>query len=111
MRHVDRRSFPRALEGFELAIKGVDMFGAPFSEKARVLNMSREGLCCLLLRPVVAGGNLEFACKSSDVLSEFWAVGRVVWVSERFDGYQVVGLSAKETQKRQAGFERAASVG
>jgi hypothetical protein len=28
--------------------------------------------------------------------SKIWAAGRVVWVSERFDGYQLVGLSAKE---------------
>ena len=110
MPRVDRRLFPRLSEGFEMAVKGVDMFGAPFLEKTRVLNLSREGLCCLLLRPVAAGGNLEFACQSSDVLSEFWAIGRVVWVSERFDGYQLVGLSAKETQQRQTGFERAASV-
>ena len=111
MRRVDRRLFPRLHEGFEMAVKGVDMFGAPFLEKTRVLNLSREGLCCLLLRPVAAGGNLEFACQSSDVLSEFWAVGRVVWVSERFDGYQLVGLSAKAAQDSEARLERrAASV-
>ena len=109
MPRVDRRSFPRLSEGFEMAVTGVDMFGAPFLEKTRVLNLSTEGLCCLLLRPVAAGGNLEFACQSSDALSEFW-VGRVVWVSERFDGYQLVGLSAKAAQDSEAGLERAASV-
>jgi PilZ domain len=111
MPRVDRRLFPRLHEGFEMAVKGVDMFGAPFLEKTRVLNLSREGLCCLLLRPVAAGGNLEFACQSSYALSEFWVVGRVVWVSERFDGYQLVGLSAKAAQNSEARLERrAASV-
>ncbi len=33
MRRVDRRLFPRLHEGFEMAVKGVDMFGAPFLEK------------------------------------------------------------------------------
>jgi PilZ domain len=110
MRRVDRRLFPRLHEGFEMTVRGVDMFGAPFLEKTRVLNLSRDGLCCLLLRPVEAGRNLEFLCQSSDALSDFWARGRVVWVSERFDGYQLVGLSSKETQELHAGFERAASV-
>ena len=111
MRRVDRRLFPRWHEGFEMAVKGVDMFGAPFLEKTRVLNLSREGFCCLLLRPVAAGGDLEFACQSSDALSEFWAGGRVVWVSERFDGYQLVGLCAKTEEDKEATLERrAASV-
>ena len=78
------------------------MFGAPFLENTRVVNLSREGLCCLLLRPVSAGGKLEFVCQSSDELSNAWTAGHVVWVSERFDGYQLVGLSAKGVQTRQA---------
>ena len=107
---VDRRLFPRLHEGFEVLVKGVDMFGAPFMESTRLLNLSREGLCFLLLRPISAGGNIEFACQASDELSKIWAAGRVVWVSERFDGYQLVGLSAKEAQNSQARVERAASV-
>jgi PilZ domain-containing protein len=107
---VDRRSFPRLHEGFELVVKGEDMFGAPFLETTRLLNLSREGLCFLLLRPISAGGHLEFACQSSDVLSRIWAAGRVVWVSERFDGYQLVGLSAKEMQNSDARLERTVSV-
>ena len=92
---MERRLFPRLHEGYEMAIRGADMFGAPFKENTRVLNLSQEGLCCLLLRPVAAGGHLEFACQSSDPLSKTWSNARVVWVSERFDGYQLVGLSAK----------------
>ena len=107
---VDRRLFPRLHEGFELAVKGVDMFGAPFQEKTTLLNLSREGLCFLLLRPISAGGNLEFACQSSDALSRTWASGRVVWVSERFDGYQLVGLSAKGAQNSEARARQTASV-
>ena len=107
---VDRRLSPRMHEGFELVVKGVDMFGAPFVENTRLLNLSREGLCFLLLRPISAGGNIEFACQSSDVLSKIWAAGRVVWVSERFDGYQLVGLSAKEAQNSEARVQRGASV-
>lgn len=106
---VDRRSFPRLHEGFEMVVRGVDMFGAPFRESTRVLNLSRDGLCFLLLRPISAGGSLEFACESSDALSRRWTPGRVVWVSERFDGYQLVGLSAKELQTSDAGLERIAS--
>ena len=107
---VDRRSFPRLHEGFELVVRGVDMFGAPFTESTRLLNLSREGLCFLLLRPISAGGNLEFACQSSDALSKIWAGGRVIWVSERFDGYQLVGLSAKEALNSNARLERTVSV-
>jgi hypothetical protein len=107
---VDRRLFPRLHEGFELAVRGVDMFGAPFQENTTLLNLSREGLCFLLLRPISAGGNLEFACQSSDVLSTIWAPGRVVWVSERFDGYQLVGLSAKQAQNSVARGRQATSV-
>ncbi|MGH9425580.1 MAG: PilZ domain-containing protein [Terriglobia bacterium] len=107
---VDRRSFPRLHEGFEMVVKGADMFGAPFQESTRVLNLSREGLCFLLLRPISAGGDLEFACQSSDVLSNVWTSGRVAWVSERFDGYQLVGLCARETRKPDARLEQTASV-
>jgi hypothetical protein len=108
---INRRLFPRLHQGFELTVRGADMFGAPFREKTRVLNLSQEGLCCLLLRPVAAGGDLEFACQSSDALSEFWASARVVWVSVRFDGYQLVGLRAKAVEDQEAGLERrAASV-
>lgn len=84
------------------------MFGAPFRESTRVLNLSRDGLCFLLLRPISAGGNLEFSCESSDALSRLWTVGHVVWVSERFDGYQLVGLSAKPVLVNEAGLERIA---
>ena len=107
---VDRRLFPRQQEGFEVVVKGVDMFGAPFLENTSLLNLSPEGLCFLLLRPISAGGTVEFACQSSDVLSKIWTAGRVVWVSERFDGYQLVGLNAKEAQNSDAGLERTASV-
>jgi hypothetical protein len=107
---IDRRRFPRVHQGFEVVVKGVDMFGAPFQENTRIVNLSREGLCFLLLRPISAGGQLEFACQSSDVLSRIWATGHVVWVSERFDGYQLVGLSAKEAQNSSARVQRTASV-
>lgn len=107
---VDRRLFPRTHEGFEVVVKGVDMFGAPFFENTRLVNLSRDGLCFLLLRPISAGGYLEFACQSSDVLSQIWAAGRVVWVSERFDGYQLVGLSAKEAQNSNTRAQQTASV-
>src|SRR5262245_52761107 len=103
---VDRRLFARLHEGFELVVKGVDMFGAPFVEHTRVLNLSQEGLCFLLLRPISAGGSLEFACQSSDALSNTWTASRVVWVSERFDGYQLVGLSTKQAQKAHERLER-----
>ena len=86
------------------------MFGAPFLETTRLLNLSREGLCFLLLRPISAGGHLEFACQSSDVLSRIWAAGHVVWVSERFDGYQLVGLSVREAQYNEARLQQATSV-
>jgi len=107
---VDRRTFPRLHEGFEMVVKGADMFGAPFLESTRVMNLSREGLCFLLLRPISTGESLEFTCQSSDLLSKIWTAGRVVWVSERFDGYQLVGLSTKEAQINQARVERTASV-
>jgi hypothetical protein len=107
---VDRRSFPRLQEGFELVVKGEDMFGAPFLETTRLLNLSREGLCFLLLRPISAGSHLEFACQSSDVLSRIWAAGHVVWVSERFDGYQLVGLNVRAPQYNEARSQQAASV-
>src|SRR5262245_38255968 len=84
---LDGRSFPRLKEGFDLVVKGVDMFGASFVEHTRVLNLSQEGLCFMLLRPISAGGSLEFAYQSSDALSNTWTASRVVWVSERFDGY------------------------
>jgi len=107
---VDRRLFPRLHEGFEMIVRGVDMFGASFQEDTRVLNLSQEGFCFLLLRPISAGGNVEFACQSSDALSRTWTAGRLVWVSERFDGYQLVGLSAKAAQNGEARLERSASV-
>ena len=107
---IDRRLFPRVHQGFEVVVKGVDMFGAPFQQNTRIVNLSGEGLCFLLLRPISAGGHLEFACQSSDVLSRIWAAGHVVWVSERFDGYQLVGLNVRETQHNEARLQQTASV-
>ena len=106
---VDRRSFPRLNEGFQMMVKGADMFGAPFLEATRALNVSQGGLCFLLLRPISASGSLEFCCQSDDELAKVWTPGSVIWVSERFDGYQTVGLSAKRAQNA-ARFERTASV-
>ena len=105
---VDRRLFPRLNEGFELVVKGTDMFGVPFVENTRVLNLSQEGLCFLLLRPISAGGKLEFAGQAGEVPS--WITGRVAWVSERFDGYQLVGLSTKQIHHANVTPERVASV-
>jgi len=107
---VDRRLFPRLHQGFEVVVTGVDMFGAPFQENTRIVNLSQEGLCFLLLRPISTGVQLEFACQTSDVLSRIWTDGHVVWVSERFDGYQLVGVSAKEAQNSSARVQRTASV-
>ena len=56
---VNRRLSPRMHEGFELVVKGVDMFGAPFLENTRLLNSSREGLRFLLLRPIQPVGILS----------------------------------------------------
>ena len=107
---IDRRLFPRLHQGFEVVVKGVDMFGAPFRENTRIVNLSQEGLCFVLLRPISAGVQLEFACQTSDVLSGIWTAGHVVWVSERFDGYQLVGVSAKDAQNSSARVQRTVSV-
>lgn len=107
---IDRRSFPRLEEVVGISVRGLDMFGAPFRERAQVVNVSREGLCFLLMRPISAGRNLEFICRSRDAISGDWAVGRVVWVWERFDGYQLVGLSAMAAQGSNETFESAAFV-
>ena len=40
---VDRRLFPRLHEGFELVVKGVDMFGAPFLESTQASEPEQGG--------------------------------------------------------------------
>lgn len=92
---VNRRSLPRVPNNTEILIKGFDMFGTPFVEEAATLNFSQDGLCFSLLRPISSGGEVEFRFRCSDSLAGSWTTGRIIWVSERFDGYQSVGVSVK----------------
>ncbi len=88
---------PQAVaDDLEIVVTGNDMFGAPFSERTRLLNLAREEFSFPLYRPVSENSHLEvnFHPQTSD--SPFWVRGVIVDVRTRLDGMQTVGVRVTE---------------
>jgi len=83
--------FP-VLDDSEIIVRGKDMFGAPFSEKTKLLELSKEGFSFSLFRPVSEDSLLEVNFHAQDSQPCFWVRGKIAKVKNRLDGMQTVGL-------------------
>ena len=71
----------------EIIVKGKDMFGAPFSEKAHLLFLDKSEFSFSLFRPVVEQQPLQV---SFEPQSDYAVEGLVTSVKNRLDGMQTV---------------------
>lgn len=71
------------------------MFGVAFKEKTCLVNRCEEGLSFKLLRPVSEGGLIEISFSPDRPELSFWIDVRVAWVNHGLDGYQTLGVKAR----------------
>ena len=71
----------------EILVRGKDMFGAPFSEKAHLLFLDKSEFSFSLFRPVVEQQPLQV---SFEPQSDHCVEGLVISVRNRLDGMQTV---------------------
>ena len=79
----------------EIVVIGKDMFGASFSEKTKLLNLSKEEFSFSLYRPVSENSPLQVNFRP-DAEACFWVRGKIVQVKNRLDGMQTVGVKVLE---------------
>ncbi len=76
----------------EIVVAGKDMFGAVFSEKAKLISLSRDEFSFSLFRPVSEDAALQVNFHPNTSEDAFWVKGRIVKVRIRLDGMQTVGV-------------------
>jgi len=76
----------------EIVVAGKDMFGAVFSEKAKLISLSRDEFSFSLFRPVSENGALQVNFHPNTSENAFWVKGKIVRVKIRLDGMQTVGV-------------------
>jgi hypothetical protein len=82
----------------EIVVIGKDMFGAPFSEKTKLLNLSKEEFSFSLFRPVAENSPLQVNFHPDAAEACFWVRGEIVQVKNRLDGMQTVGVRVLESK-------------
>ena len=93
MQLMKEHTLPDAVfDDSEIVVMGKDMFGAPFSEKTKLLELSKEGFSFSLYRPVCEDSLLEVNFHAQASQPCIWVRGRIVKVKNRLDGMQTVGL-------------------
>ena len=80
----------------EIVVIGKDMFGASFSEKTKLLNLSKEEFSFSLYRPVSENSPLQVNFRPDAGEACFWVRGKIVQVKNRLDGMQTVGVKVLE---------------
>ncbi|PYV45482.1 MAG: hypothetical protein DMG06_02250 [Acidobacteria bacterium] len=80
----------------EIVVTGKDMFGAPFSEKTKLLNLSKEQFSFSLFRPVAENSPLQVNFHPDAQEACFWVRGTIIQVKNRLDGMQTVGVAVLE---------------
>jgi hypothetical protein len=81
----------------EIVVVGKDMFGATFSEKAKLISLSQEEFSFSLYRPVSENDPLQVNFHPGATENCFWVKGRIVKVKNRLDGMQTVGVKVLES--------------
>ena len=93
----------RVFDDSEIIVTGKDMFGAPFSEKTKLLELSKEGFSFSLYRPVSEDSLLEVNFHAQGSQPCFWVKGKIANVKNRLDGMQTVGLRLLQSTFRTGG--------
>jgi hypothetical protein len=76
----------------DIVVTGKDMFGAAFSEKAKLISLSREEISLSLFRPVSENAALRVNFHPDASAGSFWVKGKIIKVKIRLDGMQTVGV-------------------
>jgi hypothetical protein len=74
----------------EIVVRGKDMFGAPFSEKAHLLCLEQSEFSFSLFRPVAEHQSIRVNFRPDDEITGHWIDGLIVQVKNRLDGMQTV---------------------
>jgi hypothetical protein len=93
----------RVFDDSEIIVTGKDMFGAAFSEKTKLLELSKEGFSFSLYRPVSEDSLLEVNFHAQASQPCFWVKGKIANVKNRLDGMQTVGLRLLQSTFRTSG--------
>jgi len=88
---------PEVGDNSEIVVAGKDMFGATFSEKTKLISLSREEFSFSLYRPVSENDPLQVNFHPGTTGNCFWVRGRIVKVKNRLDGMQTVGVKVLES--------------
>jgi hypothetical protein len=80
----------------EIIVAGQDMFGATFSEKTKLISLSKEEFSFSLYRPVSENAPLQVNFHPDAAEHCFWVKGKIVKVKIRLDGMQTVGVKVLE---------------
>jgi hypothetical protein len=81
---------PTVGDSSDIIVAGKDMFGATFSEKTKLISLSREKFFFSLYRPVSENDPLQVNFHPEAGKDCFWVEGKIVEVKIRLDGMQTV---------------------
>src|SRR5215831_8599835 len=81
----------------EIVVAGKDMFGATFSEKTKLISLSRGEFSFALFRPVSENDPLQVNFHPEAGEDCFWVEGKIVEVKNRLDGMQTVGVKVLQS--------------
>ena len=81
----------------DIIVAGKDMFGATFSEKTKLISLSREEFSFSLYRPVSENDPLQVNFHPEAGEDCFWVEGKIVEVKNRLDGMQTVGVKVLQS--------------
>jgi len=81
----------------EIVVAGKDMFGATFSEKTKLISLSRGEFSFALFRPVSENDPLQVNFHPNGEQDCFWVRGKIITVKNRLDGMQTVGVKIIES--------------
>src|SRR5215475_13090896 len=85
-------------ESSDIIVAGKDMFGVTFSEKTKLISLSREEFSFSLYRPVSENDPLQVNFHPEVEQDCVWVKGRIVKVKNRLDGMQTVGVKVLESK-------------
>lgn len=93
------------LDNSEIIVSGKDMFGAAFSERAHLLNLSPDEFSFSLFRPVSENQPIRVNFQPANHAGR-WIEGLIVNVKNRLDGMQTVEVRVGNGTRRPALSER-----
>jgi hypothetical protein len=90
------RLLERIREDSAVLVAGKDMFGAQFTERTQLMELSAQGLVFALYRPLVEDLTLRVHLRADQEEASLWVKGIVTKVRNRLDGMQTVEMQTIE---------------